>query len=72
MPVICNTSMFLAVATLGNFLSVLGQLFWGQNYSASVYLIHFKFGTVKDISLVNVSIVLFFYFWRENDVIKLK
>ena len=32
--------------------------FLWQNYSASVNLIHFKFGTVKDIFMVNVSIVL--------------
>ena len=62
--------------TLGNYWSILGQLFLWQNYSASIYLIHFKLGTVKDIFMVNVSIVLdffvFFYFWRENDVIDLK
>ena len=51
----------------------IGPTFLWQNYSANIYLTHFKFGTVKDIFMVNASIVLdFFYFWRENDVIDLK
>ena len=50
----------LYVFTLGNYLPTLGQLFLWQNYSASIYLIHFKFGRVKDIFMVNVSIALYF------------
>ena len=40
-----------------------GQLFFVENYSAIIHLIHFKFGTVKDIYIVNVSIVLDFSFF---------
>ena len=54
-----------------------GPTFLWKNCCTSIYLIHFKFGTVKDIFMVNVSIVLdflvfFLYFWRENEVIDLK
>ena len=49
--------------------------FLWKYYSASIYLIYFKFGTVKDIFMVNVSIVLdflFFVFLAGNDVIDLE
>ena len=39
----------------------IGPTYLWQNYSASIYLIHLKFGTVKDIVMVNVSIVLDFF-----------
>ena len=37
-----------------------GPTFLWKNCCASIYLIHFKFGTVKVIFMVNVSIVLDF------------
>ena len=39
------------------------NFFVWKNYSASIHLIHFKFGTVKYIFMVNVSIVLDFLFF---------
>ena len=47
----------------GKLLIHIGPTFLWKNYSASIYLIHFKFGTVKDIFMVNVSIVLDFLFF---------
>ena len=41
----------------------IGPTFLWQNYSASIYLTHFKFGTVKDIFMVNNSMVLDFLFF---------
>ena len=41
----------------------IGTIFWRRNYSASIYLIHFKLGTVKDIFMVSVSMVLDFWFF---------
>ena len=41
----------------------IGTIFLRQNYSASIYLIHFKLRTVKDIFMVNVSMVLDFLFF---------
>ena len=56
-------SKTFADSTLGNYLSIFSQLFWGKNYSASIYLVHFKFETVKYTFMVNVSIVLDFLFF---------
>ena len=41
----------------GKLLIQFGPTFLWKNWSASIYLIHFRFGTVKDIFMVNVSIV---------------
>ena len=70
------SNCFLVCFYAGKLFTHIGPIFLWQNYSASIYLIHFKFGRVKDIFMVNVSIVLYFllfvFFWRENDVIDLK
>ena len=47
----------------GKLLIHFGPTFLWKNHSASIYLIHFKFGTVKDIFMLNVSIVLEFLFF---------
>ena len=41
----------------------IGPTFLWQNYSVNIYLIHVEFGTVKDIFMVNISIVLIFLFF---------
>ena len=41
----------------------MGPTFLWQIYSANIYLIHVKFGTVKDIIMVIVSVVLDFLFF---------
>ena len=46
----------------GKLLIHIGPTFLWQNYCANIYLIHVKFGTVNDIFMVNVSIVLDFCF----------
>ena len=38
----------------------IGPTFLWQNYSAIIYLIHFKFRTVKGIFIINASMVLDF------------
>ena len=68
-------SVFYPSIHAGKLLIHIGPTFLWPNYSATIYLIHVKFRTVKDIFMVNVSIVLdfcFLYFWRQNDVIDLK
>ena len=45
----------------GKLLIYSGPTFLWKNYSGSIDVIHFKFGTVKDNFMVNVSIVLDFF-----------
>ena len=54
----------------GKLLIHIGPTFLWQNYSANIYLIYVKFGTVNDIFIVNVSIVFDFFllFLAGNDV----
>ena len=51
----------------GKLLIHIKPTFLSKNYSASISLIYFKFLIVKDIFMVNVSMVLdfmFFVFWE--------
>ena len=56
-------SVFYSSIHAGKLLIHIGPTFLWQNYSATIYLIHVKFGTVKDIFMVNVCFVLDFCYF---------